>query len=99
MARAYRDVGLAHAAVGLVGILVSAAQQADYMAAAPAPAPAGYYERQAVVVQPRRYEQYQEWIPELYDPYTGQKLGGGYYETRTRVVPEVIQYRDVRVAR
>ena len=61
-------------------------------------APAGYWARQAVVVQPERYEQYQEWIPEIYDARTGQKTGGGYYETRTRLSPQVVEYRNVWVA-
>ena len=106
-ADAYRDVGIATAAVGLVGILTNAAMAADYRCAAPAPvpvavaapAPAGYWARQAVVVQPERYEQYQEWIPELYDLRTGQKIGGGYYESRTRLVPQVVEHRDVWVTR
>lgn len=97
-ADAYRDVGIATAAVGLVGILTNAALAADYRAAVPAPAPAGYWARQAVVVQPERYEQYQEWIPEIYDSRTGQKIGGGYHETRTRLVPQVLEYRNVWVA-
>jgi hypothetical protein len=67
-------------------------------AAAPAPAPAGRWDRQAVLVQPARYEQYQEYIPEIYDPRTGQKTGGGYYETRTRQIPEQVEYREVWVA-
>jgi len=83
MARAYRDVGIAQAVVGLVGIMVSASQHAQYTNAAPA------YGAQPTPVpqQPRQYVQYQEWIPELYDQYTGQKIGGGYYETRTRLAP------------
>ena len=93
MAKAYRDVGIAHAIVGLAGVVLSASQQHAY-----ATAPPGYWQRQAVVVQPQRYEQYREWIPELYDARTGQKLGGGYYENRTRLVPEVIEYRDVWIA-
>ncbi len=92
MSKAYRDVGIAHAVVGLVGIMANAAQ-ADRCVAVPA----GHYERRAVVVQPERYEQYQEWIPEIYDSRTGLKIGGGYYETRTRLVPQVVQYQDVWV--
>ena len=97
MARAYRDVGIANALVGLVGVLATASQQQGY-ACAPA-SPQGYWQRQAVVVEPQRYEQYQEWIPELYDSRTGQKIGGGYYEVRTQLVPEVVEYRAVWLSR
>ena len=92
MSKAVRDVGIAHAVVGLVGIVANAAQAERYAAV-----PAGHWERRAVVVQPERYEQYQEWIPDLYDSRTGQKIGGGYYETRSRLVPQVVQYQDVYV--
>jgi hypothetical protein len=95
MAKAYRDVGMANALVGLLGVMVTAAQNSN--CATVAPVSNGHWERQAVVVQPERYEQYQEWIPELYDSRSGQKVGGGFYETRTRRVPETIQYRDVWV--
>jgi len=92
MSKAVRDVGIAHAVVGLVGIMANAAQAERCVAV-----PAGHWERRAVVVQPERYEQYQEWIPELYDSRTGVKIGGGYYETRSRLVPQVVQYQDVWV--
>jgi hypothetical protein len=102
LADAYRDVGIANAVVGLVGVMAHAATAPRYTYAAPPPAvvaaPAGYWARQAVVVQPERYEQYQEWIPEIYDARTGQKTGGGYYETRTRLSPQVVEYRNVWVA-
>jgi len=92
MSKAVRDVGIAHAVVGLVGIMANAAQAERCVAV-----PSGHWERRAVVVQPERYEQYQEWIPELYDSRTGLKIGGGYYETRSRLVPQVVQYQDVWV--
>ena len=100
MAKAYRDVGIANAVVGLVGVLVTASQNANYPAVAVAPVsapPAGHWERQTVVVQPAHYESYQEWIPEIFDSRTGQRIGGGFYESRTRLVPETLQYRDVWV--
>lgn len=108
MADAYRDAAIANAVVGLVGIMVSAAQQSNCTtvaampaAAAPMPVtaapPPGRWERQVVVVQPAHYETYQEWIPEIYDSRTGQQIGGGYYESRSRLVPETYQYRDVWV--
>jgi hypothetical protein len=108
MADAYRDAAIANAVVGLVGIMVSAAQQPQYntvaalpVSAAPMPVtvapPPGRWERQTVVVQPAHYETYQEWIPEIYDSRTGQQIGGGYHESRSRLVPETYQYRDVWV--
>ncbi|MCK5863076.1 MAG: hypothetical protein KAH38_11355 [Candidatus Hydrogenedentes bacterium] len=100
MAKAYRDVGIANAVVGLIGVLVTASQYSTPPAAVAAPVravPAGHWERQTVVVQPKHYENYQEWIPEIFDSRTGQKIGGGFYETRTRLVPETLQHRDVWV--
>lgn len=110
MADAYRDAAIANAVVGLVGIMVSAAQQSNCTTVAATPVstampvaqaapPPGHWERQKVIVQPEHYETYQEWIPELYDSRTGQKIGGGYYETRTRLVPATFQYKDVWVTR
>lgn len=108
MADAYRDAAIANAVVGLVGIMVSAAQQSDCTTVAATPVstampvahaapPPGHWERQTVIVQPERYETYQEWIPEIYDSRNGQKIGGGFYETRTRLVPATFQYKDVWV--
>ena len=94
MAKAYRDVGMAQALVGLVGIVATVAQQPPQYAAVPAQ---GYWQRQAVIVQPQRYEHRQEYIPPLYDSRTGQKIGGDYHESRTVLVPEVVEYRDVWV--
>lgn len=88
-ARAYRDVGLANAMVNLVGIAATAATQNAYAR------PAGCYVREKVIVQPSHYETVRVWVPEIYDPHTGQKIGGGYYETRTQLAPEVAEYRDV----
>lgn len=108
MADAYRDAAIANAVVGLVGVLVSAAQQPQYATVTAAPAsmapapvavtpPPGRWERQVVVVEPAHYETFQEWIPEIFDSRTGQRIGGGYYESRSRLVPETFQYRDVWV--
>ncbi len=108
MAKAYRDVGIMNALVGLTGVLISASQNANYGTVAhgprhtPAPAPAAYapsgrWERQAVVLQPQQQEQSRVWVPETYDAHTGQKVSGGYYEVRTRITPEVVQYHDVWV--
>ena len=104
MAKAYRDVGIANAVVGLVGIAATVAREPAYYGpayttAAPVyatPRPTGQWVRERVVVAPARYETYQVWIPEIYDPYTGQR-SGGYYETRTRTIPEVTESRNVYV--
>ncbi len=80
--RAIRDVGLANAAVNLIGIAATAGAYAY-------PAPVAV---QPVVVQPSHYETYQVWVPEVYDPATGARIGGGYYETRTRLVPGTRPY-------
>lgn len=85
-ARAIRDVGIANAVVNLVGIAATSSRYA--YPAAPVV--------EQVVVQPPRYETYQVWIPEVYDPNTGLKIGGGYYETRTRLVSEVRTYRPLQ---
>ena len=100
--RAYRDVGLAAAAVGLVGVMAHAATAPQYVYVAPPPAPVavhsgGAWVRQPVVVQPARHEEYQVWVPEVYDTHTGLKISGGFYETRTRVVPQVVEYQNVWV--
>ncbi|NLN94508.1 MAG: hypothetical protein GX130_14570 [Candidatus Hydrogenedens sp.] len=126
MARAYRDVGLAHAMVGLVGVMASMSQEPVYPVYAPAPtavpvavplaaptavpltsvssvpvvspAPSGgYWERRPVVVHPQHYEKYEEWIPPITDARTGETRGGGYFETRSRLVPERVEYQDVWV--
>ncbi|HDP33990.1 MAG TPA: hypothetical protein ENN29_02650 [Candidatus Hydrogenedentes bacterium] len=91
-----------NAVAGLAGALINASMNSNHIAPAPAPAavsaaPAGRWERQAVVLQPQRREEYKEWIPEAFDPATGRKNGGGYYEIRTRIIPEVVQYHDVWV--
>jgi len=96
-ATAYRQVGMAHAAVNLIGII--AENSARNCQTQVVQQPTGHYETHEVVVQPGRYEQYQVWIPERYDPNTGRKLGGGHHETRTRWVPEVIERRQVYVSR
>jgi len=95
MASAYRDAAIANAVVGLVGIFVEAGMR-NQCRAQPAAA-TGHYETHRVIVQPGRYEQDRVWIPEKYDPNTGRKLGGGHHETRTRWIPETVEYRKVYV--
>jgi len=92
-AKAYRDAAFANALVNLVGIIVQA------NAYNRRPEPAAQYVTEKVIVQEGRYETYQVWVPERYDPSTGRKLGGGFSETRTRWVPEVAEYRQVFVPR
>ena len=95
MASAYRDAAIANAVVGLVGIFVEAGTR-NQCAVQPAQ-PTGHYETHRVILQPGRYEQDRVWVPERYDPNTGRKLGGGYHETRTRWVPETVEYRKVYI--
>ena len=95
MASAYRDAAIANAVVGLVGIFVEAGMR-NQCAVRPAQ-PTGHYETHRVILQPGRYEQDRVWIPERYDPNTGRKLGGGYHETRTRWIPETVEYRKVYI--
>lgn len=91
MAKAYREVGIANAVVGLVGVLVQASENSRYCE------PQGQWTRERVLISPARYETYQVWIPPAYDSRTGAKIGGGFYETRTQVIPEVYEEREVRV--
>lgn len=92
MPQAYRDVGIANAVVGLVGVAAQAAQNSQYYRYGQ---PAAQYYNQRVLVSPAHYETKQVWIPETFDPQTGAKTGGGFYETRTELVPEVYEDRMV----
>jgi hypothetical protein len=105
-AKAYRDAAIANAVVSALGILATTSQQMQYQRQqqylpqqqyAPAPQPAQRIEHVKTLVSPARYEQYQEWIPPLYDSRTGAQIGGGFNETRTRLMPEVYEYRDIVV--
>ena len=100
MAKAYREVGIANAVVALVGVLAQTSQARAYATAQPAMVQAPVenpWVRERVLVSPPRLETTQVWIPEVYDPRTGAKIGGGYHETRTQVIPEVYEEREVRV--
>ncbi len=77
MAKAYRDVGIANALVSLVGVMASVSHN---QSCAMSPAP------------PTVVESYSEWVPEVFDPTTGQKLGGGYYVMRPRPTPVTVRY-------
>ncbi|HOZ47323.1 MAG TPA: hypothetical protein PLO37_04650 [Candidatus Hydrogenedentes bacterium] len=98
MAKAYRDVGIANAMVGLVGVMVQASQMSQTSQTVYCrPEPQGQWVRERVLIAPAHYETKQVWIPELHDPRTGQKLGGGFHETRTEYVPDVYEERTVFV--
>jgi hypothetical protein len=94
MPQAYRDVGIANAVVGLVGIAAQTAQTSAYYNGAYAQPVQRYY-NERVLVSPSRYETTQVWVPESFDPRTGAKIGGGFYENRTQLVPEVYEERMV----
>lgn len=101
-AEAYRDAAIANAIVNVVGILVTANQprfEAAYPTAGVAVAPAGprgYVERQRVLVQEGRTEEYQVWIPEHRIPETGEVVVG-HHETRRREIAPVYEEREVWV--
>lgn len=98
-AKAYRDAAIANAIVNVVGILATANQPqpvAAYVPPAPAAAPQGYVERQRILVQEGRTEEYQVWIPEYTIPATGEVVVG-QYETRRRTLEPVYEEREVWV--
>jgi hypothetical protein len=79
--RSYRDFGLQNAAASLASI---AAGGAAWAYRAPAPAMCDPVRS----VPGAHYETYEIWVPEVYDPHTGMKVAGGYFEVRTRLVPD-----------
>ena len=98
-AKAYRDAAIANAIVNVVGILATANQPQIPVAAGPPPAPVaprGYIERQRVLVQEGRTEEYQVWVPEYRIPETGEVVLG-HHETRRREVAPVFEEREVWV--
>jgi hypothetical protein len=101
-AKAYRDAAIANAIVNVVGILATANQPqiqqvcpTTTVVTAP-PAPRGHVERQRILVQEGRTEEYQVWIPEYVIPATGEVVVG-HHETRRRDVPPVYEEREVWV--
>lgn len=88
-AHAYRDVGIANAVANVVGTIVSS-QPGVVRPYGPT------YERQRVILKPGYYEEVREWVPDMTDPRTGDRIMG-HYETRQRWVPEVYGYQDIRV--
>jgi hypothetical protein len=102
MAKAYRDVGIANAVVGLVGVLATVAAQENRAMATPVygvqpvTAPTGRIERQQVLVREGRVEEYTVWVPEHTISGTGEKVLG-HYQTRQRTVPPIYETREVWV--
>lgn len=95
-AKAYRDAAIANAIVNVVGILATA-HQPQAVAVCPAPAPPqGHVERQRVIVQEGRTEEYQVWIPEYTIPETGEVVVG-HNETRRRSIAPVYEDREIWV--
>ncbi len=98
-AKAYRDAAIANAIVNVVGILATANQPQIPVVAGPPPAPVaprGYVERQRVLVQEGRTEEYQVWIPEYRIPETGEVVVG-HNETRRREIAPVFEEREIWV--
>ncbi len=92
--RAQRDALIADAVVQVVGMVTSARRQPR----AYVPAPPVHEIRQ-VLVEEGHYERYQVYIEPVYDRHTGEKMDGGYHETRTRWVPPRYEERMVLVQR
>jgi len=101
-ADAYRDAAIANAIVNVVGILATANQprlEVAYPVAGVAAAPVGprgYVERQRILVQEGRTEEYQVWIPEYRIPETGEVVIG-HHETRRREIAPLYEEREVWV--
>jgi len=97
-ADAYRDAAIANAIVNVIGILATANQpQPVAVYAPPAPvAPQGHIERQRVLIQEGRTEEYQVWIPEYTIPATGEVVVG-HHETRRRTIEPVYEEREIWV--
>ena len=97
-AKAYRDAAIANAVVNVVGILATAQQQRQYGACPTqtVSAPRGHVERQRVLVQEGRTEEYQVWIPQHTIPETGEVVVG-HHETRRRDIAPVYEVREVWV--
>lgn len=96
-ADAYRDAAIANAIVNVVGILAASSQPQVPVALCPPPsAPRGHIERQRVLIQEGRTEEYQVWIPEYTIVETGE-LVVGHYETRRRAIAPVYEEREIWV--
>lgn len=97
-ADAYRDAAIANAIVNVVGILATANQPpAPVVACPPAPAaPQGHIERQRVMLQEGRTEEYQVWVPEYVIPAT-REVVVGHHETRRREIAPFFEEREIWV--
>lgn len=94
-AKAYRDAAIANAIVNVVGILATAHQPQPPVAICPAP-PQGHVERQQVLVQEGRTEEYDVWVPEYVIPATGEVVVA-HHETRRRTIAPVYEDREIWV--
>lgn len=101
-AKAYRDVGIANAVVGLVSVLANSPlynSAPTYVSSEPAyvtcPPPAVRYIRQPVLVRQGYYQETRVWVQDSYDPSTGVETG--HYEIQRRWIPPVYELRDVQV--
>ena len=99
-ADAIRDVGIANAVVGLVGVIANS--QPTYREPVyrepvyRETQPTQRYAREKVILKEGYYEDYKVWVPEQYDSGSRDKILG-HYEMRQRWVPEVYGFRDVQV--
>lgn len=57
----------------------------------------GHYETRKVLVRSGYYEDYRVHVPAAYDPVTCRRIRRAHYETRTRWVEPVYEYRKVWV--
>ena len=95
--KAQRDAAIANAVVSVVGIIADASVRSCQ--SYPAHTPSGGFVQERIVLEPAHYESERVWIEPLFDPHTGRQVGGGFYETRTRFMPETYGFRDVWVPR
>lgn len=96
-ADAFRDAAIANAIVNVVGILAASSQPPTPVALCPPPpAPRGHIERQNVLIQEGRTEEYQVWIPDYTIAETGE-LVVGHHETRRRSIAPVYEEREIWV--
>jgi hypothetical protein len=93
-AKAYRDAAIANAVVNMVGIIATNHQQRKYTNCSTAVAPSGHIERQRILVQEGRTEEYQVWVPQYTVPATGEVVLG-HNETRRREIAPVYENREV----
>ncbi len=98
-AKAHRDASIANAVAMVLTAAITSSQQCRQRQVQAAPQPTGQYVTERVLIREGHYEQYQVHIPPVYSRTTGQQVGGGYAETRTRYIPDVYDERQVWVQR